>query len=226
MNKEDRIKEYLASIDWDMEINPFIFHLNTVNWNGSGKDLMLNADIFELYTSGKSLFDEIIRFVFNRPYYYTDIEGIYANCKMNSVFGDDYYRVKSYQDIKDAENGVLYLHDCEVYFNSLGMNMRSEDGKLIKFINNKRKDNIIFRMSLHRFMSIHVRVRELIPCWIIPDLFLVPNMNEKRMNDYVVKYRVCDCDGFTLFENILEGLPKYAKLYDTLEKADILSKDL
>jgi hypothetical protein len=226
IDKEARIEEFENSIDWNIKIYPFIFHIAVVNWQGSGKDLMINADIYEMYRNHKSIFDEIIRYVFNRPKYVGSAGNIYANCKLNKVYGDDYYHVESYQDIKEAHDGILYLHDAERYFNSLGLNMRSEDGKLIDFINNKRKDNIMLRLSLHRFTSIHVRIRELIPMWVLPDLFVIPNSDEDFMRNYVVRYKVCSSTGKKITESVLKDLPMYAFLYDTLDKAVMLKKDL
>lgn len=215
-----RCQKYLTGVDSNIKMNPFYFHICVVNWQGSGKDLLINADIFNMYFKGKSIFDDIISLVFKRPYYKKDIENIYSNCKLNKdVFEDDYYLISNKKDVLEAHDGVLYLHDAELYFKNIGMNMRSENNDMIKFINDKRKDRIFFRMSLHRFLSIHVRVRELLHMWIKPDIFYGGLKEKYYMKDFVINYRVYTCDGRRLCSNVLTNLYEYSGLYDTEEKA-------
>lgn len=217
---------YESGVDFDMSFYPFIFHLGVINWNGSGKDLLINADIYKMYVDGVSIFDDVIKFVFNRPFYKSDIKNIYSNARLNcEVYGDDYYLVRTRRDVGDCVDGVLYLHDAERYLNSIGLNLRGEDKDLIDFVNNKRKDGIIFRLSLHHFESIHIRVRELIPCWVKPDLFLLDSSDSSKASNYVIKYKVCDFSGNVLFVNTLSDLALYCGLYDTLEKAKSFSAD-
>lgn len=220
MERIQRKKLYEQSLVKNIDIKPFYFHISFVNWQGSGKDLLINADLYSMYFDKRSIFDDIIRLIFKRYYYCSEIRNLYANCKLNKeVFGDDYYLVKSKQDILDSHDGILYLHDAELYFKNIGMNMRTDSNDIIQFINNKRKDKISLRLSMHRFMSIHVRVRELIPMWVKPDMYCDDLRDYSKLNNYQIFYKVYDCDGNKLCINKLGELYKYCRLYDTDEKA-------
>lgn len=221
--RKERLDAYLETIDWDMQKLPDILHTFFINFQGSGKDILINADIFHMYFYKKSIFDDVYKLMLNRPNYVSRIDNIYANCDLNKeVFGDDFTRIDTVSDIKDCEDGVIYFNDCERWFNSRGFSLVRADAELLDLVNNTRKAGCMMRASAHRFMSIDVKLRDLIPVWIMPDMYCVGD--SKKLKDYVIVYKVIRSNGKLLCMNKLKDLPKYCGLYDTLEKTLPLTK--
>lgn len=222
-----RFEEYLKSCNPDMDMDEFIFNILVVNNVGSGKDLLLNADISYHYVNDECLFHDILFYVLRRPNYMRRVNNVYASCKLNrDVYGDDYYLLSSIKDVRDAIDGLVYVNDGEKWFNSRGFSFTKPTPELIDIVNNKRKDGILLKMSAHRFMSIDVKIRELFQLIIVPDIFLKPDCDYRKVSSYVVLCKLLDINGNELFTFSLSDLWKYCGLYDTREKAVPVVNDL
>lgn len=222
-----RYKNYLKSVDVDMEINSFIFHTMVINQQGEGKDLFLTADIVKHYTEDISVFDDLLNYVFLKPHYLKHIENIYSNCKLNKeVFSDDYSILSSVSDIKDAERGIMYFNDMEKWFNSRGMDITKPSPECIDIVNNTRKAGLLMKGSCHRFMSVDVKIRELFQIICVPRLYLIPDSDYSKVRNWLILVTFFDCYGNELLTIPIEDLWKYCGLYDTFEKALPLIKDL
>lgn len=226
----DRLKRYnvyMKNINWDMDKFPDVLHIITVNFQGSGKDILTNADIFELYFKNRSIFDLVITKILNRPHYKRKISNVYANCDLNKeVYGNDFTRIDSIKDIEACRDGVIYFNDIEGWFNSRGYSLVRADKELLDIVNNIRKDGCLIRGSAHRYMSIDVKLRSLVPLWIFPDIYLKSSkVDMSKMNSWKIIYKVRNGDGKVIFNDKLNDLPIYCGLYNTLEKCKPLVKN-
>lgn len=222
-----RFDEYLNKCDKDVEIKEFIYHTLVINQQGTGKDLLLNAENSYHYVYDRSLFHNVLTYVFRKPHYVKHINNIYSNSKLNcDVFGDDYYYMETVSDVKDAKDGIMYFNDMEGWFNSRGMDMTKPSPALIGLVNNTRKERVLMDGSAHRFMSVDVKVRELFQVICVPDMVLKPNCDYHKLSSWIVMVSLYDCYGNMLLSFPIEDLWKYCGLYDTFEKALPLKYDL
>lgn len=225
-SRKVRLNNYIDSIDWNIDKLPDIIHTFCVNWQGSGKDIYLNADIFSMYFYGKSIIDFVYSKMLNRPNYVSKIVNLYANCDLNKeVYGDDYTRIDKVKEIKDCSDGVLYLNDGDRWFNSRGYSLLRADEELLSIVDNARKDGLILRSSVHRYMNIDVKLRKLVPVWVFPDLLLRPNSDMRKLNNYLILAKIVNSVGKMLCNYPVDDLPLYVGLYNTLEKSLPISKE-
>jgi hypothetical protein len=169
-----------------------IKHVVILGKQGTGKDLLANKFVWDEYNKGKT---------------------IYANQELYNI---NYKKIESVNDIDNAFNGILYLHDIDLIFNSrdfmLG-NKNTEAG-LLEIVNNLRKQKLELIATCHRPKSIDVKVRTLINYWIIPELIL-EGKDENNFYDYIIKYKIYDEYQDYIGMHFIGNLPFYCKNYDT-----------
>lgn len=137
----------------------------------------------------------------------------------NSPLSFTYKPIRTVKDIEDARNGVLYLHDMDLLFNSRDFILKRNQSKqesLLELVNNMRKHGLQLIGSCHRPRNIDVKLRTLISYWINPRLVRV-GPDDTNLWHYVIYYDVMDEYGKYLYSAKMGDLPVYADKYDTYD---------
>lgn len=166
-----------------------IKHTLVFGKQGCGKDLLIIGWLYHAFNEGKT---------------------IYANSELKFP----YEKIESVKDIEGARNGLLYLHDVDLLFNS--REWKTADKGLLELVNNMRKHRLSLFASCHRVKSIDVKVRSLINYFIQPRMVQVGE-NKENLWHWNIVYDVFDEFGKYTHSAKVKELPIYAGLYDTYE---------
>jgi len=205
-----------------LQINKFLPHVVAVGRQGTGKDALLVWDIYNLFYFKRSIFEPYF-FIHGYHNYENEPVNVYSNCHLYLP----YTPIKSVRDVEEAHDGVLYLHDLDLWFNSRGYLSKKDNPELLRLVNDMRKRNLQLRGSCHRIDSIDVKLRTLIHYWVVPDLVFIDK--EKDLLDfdnYNIMYKVYDSDRVFLSNGFLDffDFKRSVMFYNTNEEVRELVK--
>lgn len=197
-------------------------HVLMVGKQRSCKDIVLVKDIFTHVRDKRSIFDLWFEKEF-LDLYERNVNRVFANCWLDDSYfpGDVSFEfVDSIEQIDGLRDGILYLHDLEMIFNSRGKFSDKDMLALLEIVNNAGKHRVMIRGSCHRNMSVDVKLRSLINLWCEP----VPYHTDNSLNSYTVALNIFDCDLVRVGFDVVDGLHRFASLYDTNEESVLLKK--
>ncbi len=169
-----------------------IKHTLVFGKQGSGKDLLIVGWLYRAQLEGKVIYS-------------------------NSPLEFPHKSIDSVSDVEEARDGILYLHDMDLIFNSRDFknNSDSKNG-LLELVNNMRKHGLSLYGSCHRPKSIDVKVRTLVNYWINPRMVRVGD-DPSNLWHYNIIYDVFDEFGLFSHSAVAKDLPVYAGLYNTYD---------
>lgn len=197
----------------DVECKSCYPHVLFFNKQRTFKDFVLVKDIFDHVRKKESIFDNWFKMEYCE-YYERDIRNVYANCWLDSSYfpsGVKFEVVDSVEQVDGLRDGILYLHDIEMIFNSRGKLSDKDMIQLLKIVNNAGKHRVQIRGSCHRDMSVDVKLRSLINLWVKP----VPYHSSRWLSSYTISLNIYGSDGEKIGFDCVDGLHRYASLFDT-----------
>lgn len=203
-------------------IKKFLPHVIGVGKQGTGKDVLLVSDIKKMITEGKSIFEHF--YSMDGYYYYENRpKRVYSNMSLKM----DYIPLKTVKDVETASDGILYISDLDLWFNSRGFLTKKDNPELLRLVNDMRKRGLQLRGSCHRVNSIDVKLRTLIHFWFEPKMVLIGKDPSKR-SSYGVSYTFYDAYRSELGNGFLdsESYKENTEFYDTDEEVKELEKTL
>jgi len=181
------------------------------------KDIIIVKDIFSHVRDGVSLFDIWFQ-IEHLDLYERKIRNVFSNCWLDdSYFPSDvnFEVVSDVGMIDDLRDGILYLTDVEMLFNSRGRFSDKDMVALLEIVNNAGKHRVQIRGSCHRDMSVDVKLRSLINLWVSP----IPYHGDNTLNSYTVACEIYDSDLKKIGFDVVDGLHRVAPLYNTNEES-------
>jgi len=136
-------------------------------------------------------------------------------------------RINTMQDVENSHDGVLYLHDMDLLFNSRDFILKKEQGKqehILELVNNMRKRKLQLYGSCHRPKNIDVKLRTLIHYWISPKMQCI-GQDKTNLWNWIIKYDVFDEFEQFMYTAVIRNLPWIATKYDTYETVKQLTNN-
>lgn len=206
-----------------VRIRPCYPHVIWVNKQRSFKDITIVKDIYDqMYGDGTSFHNFFLKE--NSSWYERRPKRVFANCWLDESYFDCEY-VSSKEQIDSCHDGILYLHDLELLFDSRASLKRSAMDELIDLVNNAGKNHLQIRASGHRRMSIDVKLRSLVTLWVetFPSYDGKEEGVDMLLENFVVFTKVYNCDLEPIGNVVFKDLNGVCGLYDTDEKVKLLN---